>query len=169
MENMNTKDIIRDFANRPLDAANRLPQLSPDQLNAHLGDHPNSIAWLLWHTGREIDIQLSDLTGAPQQWEAYRDRFGLGEIGDSIGFGHTTAQAESIVVDDQQLLVDYLGASMSALTTYTDGLSEGDLDEVIDANWNPPVTLGVRLVSIIDDAIQHVAQAAYVAGALSRQ
>jgi len=36
----------------------------------------------------------------------------------------------------------------------------------VDQSWDPPVTCGVRLISIIDDAAQHVGQAAYVVGAL---
>ena len=36
-----------------------------------------------------------------------------------------------------------------------------DLVGVVDRSWDPPVTLGVRLVSILDDGTQHVGQAAY--------
>ena len=43
-------------------------------------------------------------------------------------------------------------------------LTVADLDDVIDEEWDPPVTRGARLVSIVDDAIQHLAQAAYVLG-----
>ena len=40
------------------------------------------------------------------------------------------------------------------------------LDRVVDESWDPPVTLGVRLVSILNDDTQHVGQAAYVRGLL---
>ena len=59
-------------------------------------------------------------------------------------------------------------ATLEALNDYVAELSETDLSEVIDHNWNPDVTRGVRLVSIIDDAAQHVGQAAYAAGILTR-
>jgi hypothetical protein len=39
---------------------------------------------------------------------------------------------------------------------------------VVDRRWTPPVTLGVRLVSVADDCLQHVGQAAYVRGLLLR-
>ncbi|WP_436326521.1 mycothiol transferase [Brevibacterium sp. FAM 27836] len=162
---MNSIEILTDLSQRPLQAAQALPDLSPEELNSHLGDHPNSIAWLLWHSGREIDVQLSDLTGRPQQWEGFRDRFGLGEIGDSFGLGHSPEQAAQIRVEDQQLLVDYLAAALNAFIDYLSTLSEDDFDEIIDENWTPAVTRGVRLVSVIDDAIQHVGQAAFIAGA----
>lgn len=164
---MNSIEILTDFAHRPVDAANNLPALSADQLNAHPGGHPNSIAWLLWHSGREVDVQLSDLTGDEQVWIKFRDRFELGEPGDAVGLGHTPEQAAEIKVDDQQLLIDYLEATLSALGRYVGKLSETDLGEIIDENWTPPVTRGVRLASIIDDAAVHVGQAAYAAGALN--
>ncbi|MDN5806231.1 MAG: DinB family protein [Brevibacterium sp.] len=165
---MNSIEILSDLTQRPVDAAKGLPNLTADQLNAHTGDHPNSIAWLLWHSGREVDAQLADLTGDEQRWESFRTSFNLGDIGDSVGLGHTPAQAAEVAVDDQQLLVDYLEATLTAVGRYVSQLSEDALGEVIDENWTPPVTRGVRLISIIDDAIQHVGQAAYAAGALTK-
>ncbi|UVI37488.1 mycothiol transferase [Brevibacterium spongiae] len=164
---MNSIEILTDLAQRPGQAADALPKLSADQLNDHLGGHPNSVAWLLWHSGREVDVQLTDLTGQPEQWERFRDRFDLGEAGDGFGLGHTPEQAAQIRVENQQLLVDYLKATLNAFTEYLNTLTEADLDEVIDENWTPVVTRGVRLVSIIDDAAQHVGQAAFVAGAFT--
>ena len=35
---------------------------------------------------------------------------------------------------------------------------------VIDDSWVPPVTRGVRLISVYADALQHIGQAAYVVG-----
>jgi uncharacterized damage-inducible protein DinB len=48
------------------------------------------------------------------------------------------------------------------------GLSDEDLDRVVDTNWDPPVTLGVRLVSVLSDDFQHLGQAAYLRGLLGR-
>ncbi|MGG5171083.1 mycothiol transferase [Pseudarthrobacter sp. J1738] len=164
---MDTHDILADFIQRPADAARGLPALSAQQLNAHPSGHPNSIAWLLWHSGREVDVQLAHLSGKAQVWESYRNLFDLGELGETVGYGHTVEQSHQIQVSNQKLLVDYLEASLRALGDYVGARSETDLDAVIDNSWETPVTLGVRLVSIIDDAIQHVGQAAYAAGALT--
>lgn len=60
-------------------------------------------------------------------------------------------------------------ATGEALADYAATLSEADLSEIIDRSWTPPVTRGVRLVSMIDDAAQHVGQAAYAAGILAAQ
>ena len=47
-------------------------------------------------------------------------------------------------------------------------LSGDDLDRVVDRRWDPPVTLGVRLVSVVGDDLQHVGQAAFVRGLVLR-
>ncbi len=165
---MNINEILAGMAHRPIDAAHNLRPLTVQELNAHPADHPNSIAWLLWHTGREVDAQLADLRGEPQLWQDYRDRFNLGELGDTIGYGHTEEQARQIVVNDQQLLIEYVDASLNALEGYVATLSEEEFEQVVDERWQPPVTRAVRLVSIVDDATAHVAQAAYAAGALKK-
>lgn len=167
MGRMDISETFAGFSRRPIEAAERLPILTSEQLNAHPAGHPNSVAWLLWHSGREVDVQLAHLSGEAEHWEQYRSRFNLGDIGDSVGYGHSAEQAAQIAVDNQGLLTDYLVATLTALVVYVSGLSESDFDEVIDHDWDPPVTRGVRLTSIIDDAAQHVAQAAYAAGALA--
>jgi len=50
-----------------------------------------------------------------------------------------------------------------------EGLVDADLDRVVDRSWDPPVTLGVRLVSVIADDLQHAGQAAFVRGILQRR
>ncbi|MED5803640.1 hypothetical protein VX037_21660 [Gordonia sp. Z-3] len=44
--------------------------------------------------------------------------------------------------------------------------TDADLDVVVDDNWTPAVTMGVRLVSVLDDDAQHIGQAAYIRGLL---
>lgn len=164
---MEPKDLLIDLAGRPREAASAIrDELTPTLLNAHPGGHPNSIAWLLWHTGREIDAQVADLSGEDEVWSAggFDGRFDLGPLGDGIGLGHDPEQARSIRFDDPAPLYDYLSAATDELIRYIGTLSAADLDEVIDHNWDPPVTRGVRLASVIDDAAQHIGQAAYIAG-----
>lgn len=164
---MKATEVLADLASRPVDAAEGLrSQLTPATLNAHPGDHPNSVAWLLWHSGREIDAQTADLSGTDQVWhtQGFDKQLGLGPAADSIGYGHTAEEALSIHTDDADTLLAYLQAATDALIAYVQTLSEEDLDEVIDTSWEPPVTRGVRIASIIDDAAQHIGQAAYVLG-----
>ena len=167
---MDARNVLCEAANRPAAEAKALIDTLPEgALNAHAGGHTNSIAWLLWHAGRQMDAQLAQLNGEPQVWhsQGFESRSNLGELGDTVGYGHTAEQARAIVVEDAALLVEYLGAATAALSEYIAGLSETDLDDVIDTSWTPHVTRGVRLVSMIDDAAQHVGQAAYAAGILA--
>ena len=166
---MDARNVLCEAASRPATEAKALVNTLPEgALNAHAGGHTNSIAWLLWHAGRQMDAQLAQLSGEPQVWhsQGFDSRLNLGELGETIGYGHTAEQARAVVVEDAALLVEYLSATAAALSGYIAGLSEADLDDVIDTSWTPPVTRGVRLVSMIDDAAQHVGQAAYAAGIL---
>ncbi|AXK46901.1 mycothiol transferase [Brachybacterium saurashtrense] len=164
---MDALDILRDLASRPRHAAEALRgRIDAHVLAAHPGEHPNSVAWLLWHTGREIDVQLAALTGAEEVWRARRvgERLGLGEEGAAVGYGHSPDEARAIAVADGEALVDYVAATLDAVDSHLDTLTAWDLAAVVDEEWDPPVTQGARLVSILDDAIQHLAQAAYVLG-----
>lgn len=166
---MDSIDILRDLAARPLEAVNRLSAvLTPEAANAHPGGHDNSIAWLLWHIGREIDAQIAHLAGREQLWtrEGFQQRFGMETS--EVGVGHASAEARGIVVDDPALLLEYVSAATAFLEEYLSTLTPENLGEVIDPGWDPPVTRGVRLVSIIDDAAQHAGQVGYAAGILTQ-
>ena len=166
---MDARNVLHEAASRPAAEAKALVKTLPKEaLNAHAGGHTNSIAWLLWHAGRQMDVQLAQLNGKSQVWhsQGFNARFNLGELGDTVGYGHTAEQARAVVVEDAALLVEYLCAATAALSEYIADLSEADLDDVIDTSWTPHVTRGVRLVSMIDDAAQHVGQAAYAVGVL---
>src|SRR5690625_791111 len=159
---MDARDILTDAASRPLAAIRAVAELiTPGNLNAHPGGHDNSIAWLLWHMGREIDVQVAHLAGTEELWTAsgYAEQLGITEEG--IGYGHTPAQARAVTARDPHPLLDYLTAATAALQEYLASLDPSALGEVIDSDWDPPVTRGTRLVSIIDDAAQHAGQVGY--------
>lgn len=158
--------ILTDLARRPAAAAEMLrEQLTPGLLNEH-PHHDNSIAWLLWHAAREIDVQLAALTGLEPVWSAagFDARFGLDTAPEDLGYGHTPEQARAIIVSDPGLLLEHLAAVVDAQVAFIETLSEADLSRVVDDRWDPPVTLAVRLVSMSADALEHVAQASYVLG-----
>ncbi|HRO93038.1 MULTISPECIES: mycothiol transferase [Micrococcaceae] len=164
---MDATDILTDLARRPLDQLDLFwGEVHPTRLNAHPGGHPNSIAWLVWHAGRETDAQVAALAGVEETWTAgdWPGRFGPTVPAEGHGFGHSSAEARAVVVTDKGLLRDYLAAVTGAATGYLGRLRSDDLGVVVDEGWHPPVTRGARLVSIFADALQHVGQAAYVAG-----
>ena len=68
-----------------------------------------------------------------------------------------------------ELLVGYHDAVHEQTTRYVKDLSVADLAHIVDRSWDPPVTLGVRLESVISDDLQHAGQAALVRGILQRR
>jgi Protein of unknown function (DUF664) len=125
----------------------------------------NSIAWLIWHLSRIEDVQVSAPAGLEEVWTShgFAGRFSLPLPQDDTGYGHASRQVD-MVRAPRELLLDYHDAVHRQTVEFLDGLSDEDLDRVIDTSWNPPVTLGVRLVSTLADCLQHVGQAAYVRG-----
>src|ERR1700744_152573 len=140
--------------------------LTSSQLAERLAPDANSIAWLVWHLTRVQDDHVADAFGAPQVWTEYGKRVELPLEPDDTGYGHTPEQAAQVTVSSPDLLTGYHDAVYEQTIRLVAGVTDPDLDRVVDEHWNPPVTLGVRLVSVIDDCAQHVGQAAFVRGIL---
>ncbi|ORL15158.1 mycothiol transferase [Prescottella equi] len=143
---------------------------STDGLTTEMADYrpvpqANSIAWLIWHLTRVQDDHVSDIADVDQAWTSrgWQDRFGLPFPASDIGFGHDSTQVGEVHAD-AQLLADYHGDVHLATLEYLDELTADELDRVVDRRWDPPVTVSVRLVSVIGDCLQHLGQAAYVRG-----
>lgn len=140
--------------------------LSEEQLALRLGPDANSIAWLIWHLIRVQDDHVSEVAGVEQVWTAqgWFERFGLPFGPGATGYGHSSADVAAVRVEKPDLLTGYHDAVHEQTVRYLQTLGEADLDRVVDERWDPPVTLAVRLVSVIDDDAQHVGQAAFVRG-----
>jgi hypothetical protein len=140
----------------------------PERLTERPGPAGNTIAWLVWHLTRVQDHHVAELLGEPQLWVTgdWSTRFGLDPDPSNTGYGHTTDQVVAVRPADPRALTDYLDAVMGRTRAMLAGLTPPDLDRVVDRRWDPPVTLGVRLVSIADDSLQHAGQAAFVRGLL---
>jgi uncharacterized damage-inducible protein DinB len=159
-----------------LDAFGRLPELvetavgglSPEQLRWAPAEGANTIGWLMWHAARVQDSHLAELLDGEQVYTSggWAPRFGLKAGSADTGYGHTPAQVEQVAPESAQVLLDYHAAVQERTLDYLEGLTDEELDRVVDTSWDPPVTLGVRLVSVYDDAAQHAGQAAYVRGLL---
>jgi hypothetical protein len=140
--------------------------LTAEQLASRPQDTANSIGWLAWHLTRVQDDHISELAGRPQAWVAdgWHARFGRPADPGDIGFGDGPDEVASMRPDGPQVLIDYHAAVHGQSLAYLQTLSCADLDRIVDRRWNPPVTAGVRLVSVVDDCAQHVGQMAYVRG-----
>lgn len=165
---MDSKDVL-------IEAFGRLPELvhtavhglTPEQLRWQPAEGANSIGWLVWHLTRVQDDHVADVMGAEQVYarDDWASRFDLKDPSDT-GYGHDASQVAAVAPESAQVLLDYYQAVHDRTVAWIADLSEADLDRVVDDNWDPPVTLGVRLVSVYDDDAQHAGQAAYVRGLL---
>ena len=165
-----------DVAPLLLDLYGRIPPLARDAVDGldaeALARAPkpgaNPIGWLIWHLARVQDSHVAELLDADQLWTAgsWAGRFGLDPDPDNTGYGHTPEDVAAVRPEGPDVLIEYLEAASARTCDYLEGLGPDDLDQVVDRNWDPPVTLGVRLVSIADDCLQHIGQAAYVRGLL---
>jgi uncharacterized damage-inducible protein DinB len=128
----------------------------------------NSIAWLVWHLTRIQDDHLADAGGYEQviTAEGWHDRLGLPFDAADTGYGHTGEQVAAVQLSAEQL-TGYYDAVHARSLEYLKTLTDDDLDRIVDRRWNPPVTLGVRLISVLSDDLQHAGQAAYLQGLLA--
>ena len=142
--------------------------LSSDQLAQRPTPDANSIGWLVWHLTRVQDDHIAAVAERDQLWttDGWHERFGLPFEAEDTGYGHTSEEVAQVRGLSAEQLVGYLDAVHSATLDYVRPRSGDDLDTVVDEGWDPPVTLGVRLVSVVNDDQQHVGQAAFIRGLL---
>jgi hypothetical protein len=147
--------------------------LTAEQLAYRLDADANSVSWLVWHLTRIQDDHLAGAFGVPQVWlaDGWAQRLGLPPTMRDHGYGHNADQAGAVAKAPPAsgMLGEYHEATYAQTIKLVSGISDGDLDRVVDTRWTPAVTLGVRLVSVLDDDMQHVGQAAYVRGILLRK
>jgi uncharacterized damage-inducible protein DinB len=159
-----------------VESYDRLPELvrsavrglTPVQLVWAPAPGANTIGWLVWHLTRIQDDHIADILGQDQVWMAggWAGRFGLDADPSNTGYGHSAEDVASVRPESAQALVEYYDAVAARTREMLTGLTESDLDRIVDESWQPPVTLGVRLVSVVNDDLQHVGQAAYLRGLL---
>lgn len=145
--------------------------LTIDQLLWRPDPDANHIAWLVWHLARQQDEQVAHLAEVDSAWSVggWAGRFDLPYPEGTHGYGMSSAQVGAFRLEDPALLVDYQSAVHHLTASVLDGLDPGDYERVIDTRWDPPVTVGIRIVSVLDDAAKHLGQAEYVRGLVERR
>lgn len=130
----------------------------------------NSIAWLTWHLTRIQDDHVSEIAGLEQAWvtDGWAVRFGMAPDPENDGRGHGPEQVTAIAPDGPDLLIAHHDAVSDRTLTYLESVDDNELDRIIDRSYDPPVSVGVRLVSVISDNIQHAGQARYLRGIFDR-
>jgi hypothetical protein len=156
---------IGDNVHRVLDGLDR------GALIVRLDPQANSIGWLVWHLTRVQDDHVADVADTEQVWSAHgwADSFALPFDHDAIGYGQSSEQVGQVTAISAEQLGGYYDDVHGATSAYLHGLQDGDLDRVVDTRWDPAVTLGARLVSVVADDLQHIGQAAFIRGALERR
>jgi len=160
-----------------IDALGRVREQIPDLVKG-LGEDDlawrpdpdaNSIAWLVWHLTRIEDDHVADVAGTEQAWtaEGWADRFDLPFPAHVHGYGMSGADVAKVRVSGE-LLAGYYEAVAARSAAYVATVTPEGLDRVVDDRWDPPVTLGVRLVSVVNEVNAHLGQAQYVRGLLER-
>lgn len=168
---MDVSDLLLDAHGRVAEhVASAVDGLDAEALTTTPVPGTNSIAWLVWHLTRVEDDHVGEVVGAEQLWATgdWAGRFGLDPDPGNTGYGHGPDEVAAVRPDGPEALVAYHAAVAERTRRFLDGLAPADLDRVVDERWDPPVTLGVRLVSVIDDQAQHAGQAAYLRGLLER-
>jgi len=146
---MTSADLLADAFGRIREVVHEAADgLSPDRLALRPGGQANSIAWLIWHLTRVTDDHVADAAGTGQAWAD-----GLGgavsgcrSISRTPGTGNGSGEVAAVRVASAELLTGYHDAVIEQTTRYVRGLADADLDRIVDRRWDPPVTLGVRLV-----------------------
>jgi hypothetical protein len=165
---MASSDVLVDAFERIRDAVNpAVNGLSAEQLAFRPDGESNSIGWLVWHLTRIQDDHVAGLHGGEQVWSGWSQRFALPLDPSDTGYGHGPDDVAKVTADSA-LLLGYFEEVHENTVAYLRTLSDADLEQVIDRSWDPPVTVGIRLVSVIADDLQHVGQAAYVRGVVQR-
>lgn len=163
---MRSTDVIIDGFGRVRDLVGKvLDGITPEQLNLRVDADANPIGWLIWHLTRVQDDHVADAAGTEQVWAAagWVDRFELPFDRMATGYGQSSSEVAALRAAPD-LLLGYHGAVHARTVEYVSGLDDAALDRVVDTRWDPPVTLGVRLVSVLGDDLQHAGQAGYVKG-----
>jgi len=167
-----TLDLVRD-------SLSRVHALVPAVLDGLSGDdllwrpdaEANSIGWLIWHLTRIEDDHLAALGNVEQVWsgDGWYQRFGLPYVKSAHGFRMTPTEVGMFNTRDARLLDGYAAAVWGQVQSILSSLTDDDVDEVVDRRYTPPVTVGVRLSSVVVETSQHIGQAGYLRGLRERR
>jgi hypothetical protein len=155
---------VREIVHEVLDG------LDQEDLNFRVDAAANSIGWLIWHLTRVQDDHVARSGGLEQVWLAggWEERCGLPLDPLDIGYGHDSDDV-AVVRLTSELLAGYHDTTSEQTISFISGLTDADMSKIVDRRWDPPVTMAVRLVSVLADDLEHAGQAAFIKGILERR
>jgi hypothetical protein len=154
---------IREIVHEVLDG------LDNTELQYRAGPDANSICWQIWHLTRVQDDHVADAGNLGQVWltAGWQERFGLPLDDADTGYGHSSDQV-AVVRAPGDLLAGYHDATYDQTIEFVQGLTGADMEKIVDRRWDPPVTMAVRLVSVLADDLEHAGQAAFIRGLIEQ-
>ena len=142
-----------------------LDDISPSQLTFQPSEGANTVTWLIWHLTRIQDDHVAAAAATEQVWLSggWAARFALPFPVSATGYGQGPEDVVAVRAEAPSLR-GYFDDVHNVTTGFVRTLTDADLVRIVDERWDPPVSLGVRLVSVVADDLQHVGQAAYIRG-----
>ncbi len=144
-----------------------LSGLTNDELNWQPKNDCNSIGWLAWHLTRVEDNQIASMMGEEALWtkQGWHTKFNRRADSKDVGFGHSSKQVAAFKSPDSGTLVDYNRAVFERARDCFLSMSAADWEQPLDEYWQGiPVKISWRLLSILEDCLQHTGQMAYLRG-----
>lgn len=134
-----------------------------DLAEAELTQEPHPpIGWLAWRVSRVMDSNVSGLSGREQLWivDGWAARFGMPPKPADYGRSatHTREQVRDFRAS-AELLLEYHDAAYQRMERYLETLTAEDLARPLD---EPPPTVAVRLVSVLENAMTNEGQISYL-------
>ena len=165
---MEAADLLVDAVERIRAHVHDLADLGPDAFQRSTSEGANTIGWLVWHATRVEDSHVSQLVGSEQIWATGHHAAAQHRDPDphDTGYGHSPTEAAGVRIVDPAALVTYHDAVAARTLDHLRSLDLDDLDRVVDDSYDPPVTAGVRLMSVVEDCFMHLGQAQYLRGLL---
>ena len=167
---MEWQQLIADGYGRVLELLEKaLDGLTQDDLNEQPHPDSNSMGWLTWHITRVQDHQIAELMGEEQLWirDRWHAKFNRAPDPSDVGFGNNSEDVAAFRSPDVKTLLEYHRVVLERSKHYISTLTATDLDRELNEPWFQPLpTVGVRLVSVMSDCLEHAGQVAYVRGLL---
>ncbi len=169
---MQTKEVLIDAFGRISELAHQSVEgLAGEDLAIRPEPDANPIGWLVWHLTRIQDDHLSEIAGREQAWVAagWAEAFDMSPDPSNTGYGHSTEEVAALSPIDPDVLTGYHDAVAHRTQEYLATIDADELDRIIDRSYDPAISVGVRLVSVISDNLQHAGQARYLRGIVDRR
>ncbi len=168
---MKWRDLVIDGYGRVLEViVPALDGMEPAELDKRLKPDTNSMGLIVWHLARVQDAQIADLMGEEQLWttEGWYNRFKRARDPSDTGFGHTSEEVGDFRSPTAGTLLEYCRAVIERSQQYLRVLPTDELVRELDEPWYKPLpTVGVRIVSIMADCLEHAGEVAYLRGLLT--